>query len=60
MKRRILAATVLACVFTARHGQGRRQSVFQSDDAAWGPGPSSAPAGAQLVGVVGDPTKEGS
>jgi hypothetical protein len=61
MKRKILAATVVACVFTASHWAGAQQAtVFQGDDAKWGPGPASAPAGAQLVGVVGDPTKVGS
>jgi hypothetical protein len=61
MTRRILAATVVACIFTASHwARAQQATVFHGDDAKWGPGPSSAPAGAQLVGVVGDPAKEGS
>ena len=42
---------------TSRRGVHR---VRSANAAKWGPGPSSAPTGAQLVSVVGDPTKEGS
>jgi quercetin dioxygenase-like cupin family protein len=61
MTRRVLAATAIACIFTASHwARAQQATVFHGDDAKWGPGPPSAPAGAQLVNVVGDPTKEGS
>ena len=61
MTRRILAATVVACIFTASHwARAQQATVFHGDDAKWGPGPSSAPTGALLAGVVGDPAKEGS